>query len=70
MEEAKPKKKRKSVYNPEAAKKWVEKNREKKARADNKSKARRFILDVMTLEEVDEFKSYIAEREKQLKGAV
>lgn len=69
MEEVKVKKKRKAVYNPEAAKRWVEKNREKKERANGKSKARRFILDKMTLEEAEEFKGYIEERIKQLKEA-
>lgn len=69
MEENKPKKKRVAVYDPVAQKKWNEKNREKKARANKKSIARRFILDVLTLEEVEEFKGYLEERIKLLKEA-
>ncbi len=58
-------KKRASVYDPVAQKKWSDKNRAKKNVNTRRSNAKRFIREDATLEELDELQALIEEREKQ-----
>ena len=63
------KKKREAVYNPEADKRWLEKdpeNKKKKYRANKKSAAKSFIKNEATLEEIKELQALLDERRKQL----
>lgn len=60
------KKKRVAVYDPVAQKKWTEKNKERKKYISHKARARSFLRDVATLDDLEEMKSVIAEREKIL----
>lgn len=66
-------KKRKGYSTPEAQaeanKRWVEKNKERKQRTNNKSTAKKFILTQITLDELDEFQTYLEDRRKQLEQA-
>ena len=65
----KEKRKREAVYNPEADKRWLEKdpeNKKKKYRANKKSAAKSFIKNEATLEEIKELQALIDERRKQL----
>ena len=60
--------KRHAVYNPEADKRWLEKdpeNKKKKYRANKKSAAKSFIKNEATLEEIDELQTLLNERKKQ-----
>jgi hypothetical protein len=59
------KKKREAVYDPEAQKRWEQKNKDKRGRINRKSGAKRFIREDATLEELEELKAFIEEREKQ-----
>lgn len=52
----------------EANKKWQEKNKEKAKYLSNRSRARSFIKNSSTLEDLEEFKNLISERENILKG--
>lgn len=66
------KKKREAVYNPEADKRWLEKdpkNKKKKYRANKKSTAKNFIRNEATLEEIEELQAWLDERRKQLSEA-
>lgn len=51
----------------EANKRWQEKNKEKAKYLSNRSRARSFIKNQLTLEDLEEFKLLIVEREKSLK---
>ena len=59
-------KKRQAVYDPEAQKRWEQKNKEKRGRINRKSAAKRFINSDATKEELDELQALIAERRKSL----
>lgn len=59
-------KKRKAVYNPVADKKWAEKNKEHKSYLKYRSTARSFIRNKATLEDLEELKKLIKERESML----
>ena len=59
-------KKRKAVYNPEADKKWAEKNKEHKSYLKYRSTARSFIKNKATMEDLEELKKLIKERENML----
>lgn len=55
-------KKRKAVYNPEADKRWKEKNREHRNYLTGRGAARSFIRNKATREDLLELKSLIEER--------
>ena len=59
-------KKRESVYDPVAQKKWSDKNRAKKNVNTRRSNAKRFIREDATLEELDELQALIEERRETL----
>ena len=62
---------REAVYNPEADKRWLEKdpeNKKKKYRANKKSAAKSFIKNEATLEEIEEMQALIEERKMQLEA--
>lgn len=59
-------KKRKSEYNPEADKKWIEKNKEHRRYLSARGGARSFIRNRATLEDLEELKLLIREREENL----
>lgn len=61
-------KKRKAVYNPEADKKWAEKNKEHKSYLKYRSTARSFIKNKATLDDLEELKDLIEEHENYLKN--
>ncbi|KKF90318.1 hypothetical protein P7D26_10075 [Lactococcus petauri] len=60
-------KKRKAVYNPEADKKWAEKNKEHKSYLKYRSTARSFIKNKATLDDLEELEHLIEKRENYLK---
>lgn len=63
------KRKREAVYNPEADKRWLEKdpeNKKKKYRANKKSAAKSFIKNEATLEEIKELQALLDERKAAL----
>lgn len=63
------KKKRKAVYDLEAQKKWLnknEENREKRRRINRKSATKKFLKEDATLEELEEIKKLVEERENAL----
>lgn len=60
------KQKRKAVYNPEADKKWAEKNKEHKSYLKYRSTARSFVKNKATLEDLAELEQLIANRRKVL----
>jgi len=62
------KKKRQAVYNPEADKKWIEKNKERRNYLSGRSSARSFIRNKSTEEDLDELSALIMERREQLKA--
>lgn len=59
-------KKRKSVYNPEADKKWAEKNKGHKSYLKYRSTARSFIKNKATSEDLDELEQLIENRRNEL----
>ncbi len=59
-------KKRKAVYNPEADRKWAEKNKEHKSYLKYRSTARSFIKNKATLEDLEELEKLIADRRSEL----
>ncbi len=61
-------KKRASVYDPVAQKKWSDKNRAKKNVNTRRSNAKRFIREDATLEELEELQALIEERKTTLEG--
>ena len=63
------KKKRKAVYDLDAQKKWLnknEENREKRRRINRKSATKKFLKEDATLEELEEIKKLVEERENAL----
>ena len=62
------KKKREAVYDPEAQKRWEQKNKDKRGRINRKSGAKSFIREDATMDELQELKSLIADRENQLEA--
>ena len=58
-------KRRKAVYNPEADKRWKEKNREHRNYLTGRGAARSFIRNKATREDLLELKSLIEERLSQ-----
>lgn len=62
------KKKREAVYDPEAQKRWEQKNKDKRGRINRKSGAKRFIREDATLEELEELQALIEERKTTLEG--
>ena len=62
------KKKREAVYDPEAQKRWEQKNKDKRGRINRKSGAKRCIREDATMDELQELKSLIADRENQLEA--
>lgn len=61
-------KKRKAVYNPEADKRWREKNKERARYLTDRTSCRRFLRDKVTGEDLEEMEQLIAERRQQLKN--
>ncbi len=59
-------KKREAVYNPEADKRWVEKNKEHRRYLTSRGQARSFIRNRAKLEDLEELESLIKEKRKQL----
>ena len=57
-------KERKAVYNPEADKRWREKNPERARYLRDRSTARRFIQNRATVEDLEELRALITERLK------
>ena len=60
-------KKREAVYNPEADKRWNEKNKERRNYLGQRSSARSFIRNRATLEDLEELEELIAARRENLK---
>ena len=59
--------KRIAKYNPDADKRWADKNPEHRKYLSHRSRARSFIRDVATLEDLNELESMIEERKKDFK---
>ncbi len=59
-------KKREAVYNPEADKRWNEKNKERRNYLGQRSSARSFIRNKATEEDLLELENLIHERRKKL----
>lgn len=59
-------KKREAVYNPEADKRWNEKNKERRNYLGQRSSARSFIRNKATKEDLDELEILIEERRKKI----
>ena len=53
---------RKAVYNPDADRRWSEKNRERRNYLSKRSSARSFIRNWATEEDLDELTALIEER--------
>lgn len=59
--------KRKTVYNPEADKKWRDNNKEHVRYLNDRSASRRFIREKATLEDLAELETLIRERKQNMK---
>ena len=59
---------RKAKYNPEADKRWSDKNPERRKYLSHRSRARSFIREVATMEDLDELENLIHERRKENEG--
>lgn len=59
---------RKAKYNPEADKRWSDKNPERRKYLSHRSRARSFIREVATPEDLDELENLIHERRKENEG--
>ncbi len=59
-------KKREAVYNPEAQKRWNEKNKERRSYLSSRSSARSFIRNKATKEDLKELRAMIDARESEL----
>lgn len=57
---------RKAKYNPAADRRWSKKNPEHRKYLSHRSRARSFIRDVATAEDLDELAAMIAERRAKL----
>ena len=66
MPEEKTKKKRKAIYNPEADKKCRENNKERRNYLTDRTSTRRFLKTKATLEDLEEIKKLVEERENAL----
>ncbi len=60
------KKKRVAVYDLEAQRRWKEKNKERVKHLRNKSKARCFIRDEATIEDLEELEEVLQKRKSDL----
>ncbi len=60
------KKKREAVYNPEADKRWAEKNKEHRNYLSARSTSRSFIRKKATIDDLNELAAMIEERKKEL----
>lgn len=60
-------KKRESVYNPEADKKWYDNNKEHKQYLNYRSTSRSFIRNKASLEDLEELEEMIRIRKEELK---
>ena len=58
--------KRKAVYNPDADKRWIEKNKEHRNYLSRRSNARGFIDKLATYEDLQELKSKIEKRIEEI----
>lgn len=58
-------KEKRSTYNPEADKRWRDKNKEHARYLTDRTSARRFIRTKATLDDLDELDMLIAERRKE-----
>lgn len=63
-------KKRKSVYNPEANKRWSEKNPERRRYLSMRSSAKSFIRNYATEDDMQDMEALMTERRKQDKTEV
>ena len=61
-------KKRKAVYNPDADRRWREKNKERARYLTDRTSCRRFLRDKATEKDLEEMEQLIAERRQQLKN--
>lgn len=61
-------KKREAVYNPEADKKWYDKNKKHKQYLNYRSTSRSFIRNKATKEDLDELEMLIEERRKNIES--
>ncbi len=61
-------KKRRAVYDPEAQKRWKEKNRARSNYLSYRGTARTFIRNHATLEDVEELRALLAKRVKALQA--
>jgi hypothetical protein len=59
--------KRRAEYNPEADKRWVEKNREHRNYLSARGAARSFLKNKATKEDLDEMEMIIKERRASMK---
>lgn len=59
-------KKRKAIYSPEADKKWRENNKERRNYLTDRTSTRRFLRTKATLEDLEEIKKLVEERENAL----
>ena len=59
-------KKRKAVYNPEADKRYRDKNKEHRQYLNDRSATRRFISQRATAEDLKEVRALLEAREKEL----
>lgn len=57
---------RKAKYNPDANRRWSEKNPERRKYLSHRSRARSFVRDVATLDDLNELAAMIDERKAEL----
>lgn len=57
---------RKAKYNPAANRRWSEKNPERRKYLSHRSRARSFVRDVATLDDLNELAAMIDERKAEL----
>ncbi len=57
---------KKAIYNPQADKKWAEKNREHRSYLSSRSSAKSFIKNKATIKDIAILEKLIAERKKEL----
>lgn len=57
---------RKAKYNPDANRRWSEKNPERRKYLSHRSRARSFVRDVATLDDLNELAAMIDERKAAL----
>lgn len=62
-------KKRKAVYNPEADKKWIKENPERRRHVRYRSNARTFIRNYATEEDLEELAGMIEEKLDEIRKA-